>query len=224
MGLALRRAEYSDAGALRAGRQGRHHGDRGAPRHPAPPADAGWARSRAEAVPSWLTPTKTSATTPRRALPISRPKRPDDAKPWLALISDAEHCFEKYHTKCDTIDDLYAKLDLLGNTTADREFKIFWANMCVMMPSIYARPPIPVVVPKFKDRTELARRASELLERALISVTDANDGQLHEAMKLVRHHLAIHARGVMWLRNSDTMVEFDQLDRGDFLHEPARKW
>ena len=152
------------------------------------------------------------------------PEKPDDAKPWLALISDAEHCFEKYHTKCDTIDDLYAKLDLLGNTTADREFKIFWANMCVMMPSIYARPPIPVVVPKFKDRTELARRASELLERALISVTDANDGQLHEAMKLVRDDLAIHARGVMWLRNSDTMVEFDQLDRGDFLHEPARKW
>ena len=153
-----------------------------------------------------------------------RPDSPDDAKPWLALIADAEHCFEAYNTKCDTIDDLYAKLSSLGNTTADREFKIFWANMAVLCPSIYARPPVPVVVPKFKDRTELARRASEILERALISVTDANDGQLHEACKLVRDDLAIHARGVMWLRNSDTMVEFDQLDRGDFLHEPARKW
>src|SRR4249920_3623033 len=153
-----------------------------------------------------------------------QPDTPDDAKPWLALISDAEHCFEKWNTKCDTIDDLYAKLDLLGNTTADREFKIFWANQEVLRPSIYARPAIPVVVPKFKDQAELPRRASELLERALISITDANDGQLHEAMKLVRDDLAIHARGVLWLRNSDTMVEFDQLDRGDFLHEPARKW
>jgi hypothetical protein len=152
------------------------------------------------------------------------PDSPEDAKPWLALISDAEHCFEKWQQKCDTIDDLYAKLDLLGNTTADREFRIFWANMEVMRPSIYARPAIPVVVPKFKDRSELARRASEMLERALISVTEANDGQLHEACKLVRDDLAIHARGVLWLRNSDTMVEFDQLDRGDFLHEPARKW
>jgi hypothetical protein len=93
-----------------------------------------------------------------------------------------------------------------------------------MLPSIYARPAIPVVVPKFKDQAELPRRASELLERALVSVTEANDGQLHEAMQIVRDDLAIHARGVLWLRNSDTMVEFDQLDRGDFLHEPARKW
>src|SRR4030095_12819300 len=49
-------------------------------------------------------------------------------------------------------------------------------------------------------------------------------GEWHEPSNLARDDLAIHARGVLWLRNSDTMVEFDQLDRGDFLHEPARKW
>lgn len=155
------------------------------------------------------------------------PDAPTDAKPWLALIDDATKCFDPYNKKCDNIDDIYAKLENLGKASGEREFKIFWANLEVMRPSIYARPAVPVVVPKFKDYDELARRTSELLERSLVAVVDAHDWQLHEAMKLARDDLAIHSRGVLWLRHNPAdggMVEFDHLDRSDFLHEPARKW
>jgi hypothetical protein len=50
----------------------------------------------------------------------------------------------------------------------DRQFQLFWANISVLGPSIYSRPPVPVVVPRFKDRKPLPRLASELLERSAV--------------------------------------------------------
>ena len=44
----------------------------------------------------------------------------------------------------------------------DREFQMFRANLEILKPSVYSRPPAPVVVPRFKDRKELPREASEL--------------------------------------------------------------
>ena len=43
----------------------------------------------------------------------------------------------------------------------DREFEMFWANMEVFKPSIYAKAPVPVVVPKFKDQRPVQQAASE---------------------------------------------------------------
>jgi hypothetical protein len=55
-------------------------------------------------------------------------------------------------TSADNIDKLYASLDKLANTTRDRQFQMFWANIQVLGASVYSRPPIPVVVPRFRDR------------------------------------------------------------------------
>lgn len=154
-----------------------------------------------------------------------------DAAPWLSLITDAQKCMQKYQDKCDNIDKLYADLDELAKEASDREFRIFWANLEVLRPSIYSRPPVPVVVPRFKDRKDLPRKASELLERSLISSFEADD--IDATMRLVRDDLAINSRGVMWLRyeasaSNDGQVNEkvckEHVDRRDFLHDPARKW
>lgn len=154
-----------------------------------------------------------------------------DAAPWLALITDATKCVQKYQNKCDNIDKLYADLDALSKDAGDREFQIFWANLEVLKPSIYSRPPVPVVVPRFKDRKPLPRKASEVLERSLISSFEADD--IDATMKLVRDDLAIASRGVLWLRYEATQTADGKLnekvckehvDRKDFLHDPARKW
>lgn len=148
------------------------------------------------------------------------------AKPWLDEIKDAEKCFQEYQDKCDKIDKHFATLK--SNSNSEREMKIFWANLEVLKPSIYARSPVPVVASRFKDRREINRHASEILERALITSFDTAD--IHESLKLVRDDLATNARGVMWLRyeasqdGSYEIVGYDHLDRKDFLHDPARKW
>lgn len=149
------------------------------------------------------------------------------AKPWLESITDAEKCFAKYHESCDRIDRLYADLKRLSGETAEREMQIFWANMEVLKPSVYARPPVPVVGARFKDRKPLVRHASELLERCLITSFDMED--IDSTMKLLRDDLATNARGVAWLRFEEyeegkEKVCYDHVDRKDFVHDPARKW
>lgn len=150
-----------------------------------------------------------------------------NSKPWLEEIKDAEKCFAEYQDKCDNIDKQYADLKRMSGENAEREMQIFWANLEVLKPSIYARPPVPVVASRFKDRKPLNRHASEITERSLVTSFDMQD--IDETMKAIRDDLATNARGVMWLRfeEGDTgyqAVGYDHVDRKDFVHDPARKW
>lgn len=152
------------------------------------------------------------------------------AKPWLALITSAEKAFKTYNAKADNIDKLFADLEGLSKVARDRQFQIFWANIEVLKPSVYSRPPVPVVVPRFKDRRPIRRVASEFLERACVTGFDTAD--IDYLMKLVRDDLIVLGRGVPWVRyetkaESDTPTErvcFEFKNRRDFLHEPARNW
>jgi hypothetical protein len=142
---------------------------------------------------------------------------------WLKLIADAEKAYRFYQEKSDSIDKIYANLERLASTTRDREIQLFWANISVMAPSIYSRPPIPVVVPRFKSEAELPRTASELLERATGVMFDMEN--IDGVMRLVRDDLVLLARGAAWLRLEGTnRVCIDHADRKDFLCDNARNW
>lgn len=160
------------------------------------------------------------------------PKRDNrSAAAWLDMLDEAKRCYQAYQDKCDSIDKLYADLKSMAGEGTEREFKIFWANLEVLKPSIYSRPPVPVVTPRFKDRKELPRKASEILERSLISSFEADD--IDATMRLVRDDLATNSRGVIWCRYETRQgadgklvqkVHKEHVDRKDFLHDPARKW
>ena len=149
-----------------------------------------------------------------------------DAKPWLALVDDSEKAFEKYQERCDKIEDEFGKMDRLAGIDRSREFQIFWANMSVLKPSVYSRPPVPVVTSRFKDRKPLNRHASEMLERTLITSFDAE--KVHESVMCARDDLVMNARGVLWMRydvlKGMEKVCWDHVDRTDFCHDAARKW
>jgi hypothetical protein len=150
------------------------------------------------------------------------------ARPWLEAIKDAKAYFQFWQDKCDNIDKLYADLKSMANDGVDREFQMFWANLEILKPSIYSRPPIPVVVPRFKDRKPVPREASEMLERSLIVNFEAKD--VNSVMLQVRDDAVTSARGAAWVRYENYEDEqgervcFDHVDRSDFLHEPSRKW
>jgi hypothetical protein len=153
------------------------------------------------------------------------------AKPWLDAVGDAEKTFRDWHEKSDNIDKIYADLKKLAATSQEREMQMFWANLEVLKPSIYARPPVPVVQGRFKNQRrdkELIRHASEIMERSLSTSFDMED--IHESLKGVRDDLATNSRGVLWLRleeddqGQNQRVCYDHLCRKDFGHEPARKW
>jgi len=154
------------------------------------------------------------------------------AKGILAIVKDAERKFDTWQAKCDRIDKLYSSLqtlsgfDAVGDSFIDREYNLFWASVEVIKPSIYSRPPVPVVTPKFKDRRPVNRVASELLERCAVAGFDESD--IDQVMLSVRDDLVINARGVIWLTYEDEgdgeKVCIEHLDRKDFGHSIARKW
>jgi hypothetical protein len=162
--------------------------------------------------------------------PRGAPRRLSSSRAWLALITEAERVYDDYQMRCDRIDRLYANLSQLAEMNRDREFQLFWANIGVVAPSIYSRPPVPVVVPRFKDRKPLPRMASELLERSTAVGLDV-DG-IDDVMRLIRDDLAINGRGVPWVRyeaegragSFREKVCVEHTDRRDFVHDPARKW
>lgn len=142
------------------------------------------------------------------------------AQRWLHMLNAAD--MEQWNRVCENIEKLYGDLEKHAETAGDPEFQIFWANLEVLRPSVYSRAPVPVVAERFNDRKPIVRKAAEIIERALVTVT--HDSDMHDTLKLVRDDLALYARGVPWVRLVDGTVEFEHVDREDFRHDQARKW
>jgi hypothetical protein len=154
--------------------------------------------------------------------PVTEPK---SAKAWYALITEAEKYFADYQIACDNADRFYANLERLRSQARERQMQLFWANMQVLGPSIYSRPPVPVVVPVFRDRRPLYRTSSELLERCTVATYNQQD--IDALMRLIRDDMMRLGRGVVWPRFEDDDGQYVCLDykyRRDFLHDPARVW
>jgi hypothetical protein len=156
---------------------------------------------------------------------------PKSAKAWLNLLTESEDAFETWNDHCDRYDKKYANLERLAQHERDREFQMFWANCEVLKPSIYAKPPVPVVVPKFKDRRPVYQQASEVMERCCNVAFDL--ARINDLMLLVRDDLSMTSRGVAWCRyesggdDSDydhEKVCIDFKGRRDFLHSISRNW
>lgn len=155
---------------------------------------------------------------------------PKSSAPWIELIVQAERAFQNYNDRCDNVDRLYADMNYLSNVTREREYNLFWSNIEVLKPSIYARPPVPVVTTKFKDRRPVYRTASEFLERCTNVSFDLTS--INDVMLGLRDDLAILARGAAWVRyetKAESGAETERvcvewLHRRDFLHDPSRNW
>lgn len=154
----------------------------------------------------------------------------ESSKAWLNLIEDAEKSLKDWQDKSDNIDKRFADLGRLANVTRDREFQLFWANIQVLGPSVYARPPQPVVVPRFRERKPVPRVASEMLERTTSVAFEKDD--IDSTMRLIRDDLIRLSRGVAWVDYEDKLkkgkknekVCAKNIDRRDFICSPARKW
>lgn len=160
---------------------------------------------------------------------------PKSSRAWLNLLEESEKAFEDWNDHCDKIDKQYANLERLSGLAKDREFQMFWANAEVIKPAIYAKPPVPVVVPKFKDRRPVYQQASELMERCAIVAFDL--AHINDLMLQIRDDLALIGRGVAWCRYESgkgaskskgqydhEKVCIDFKHRKDFLHSISRCW
>lgn len=153
----------------------------------------------------------------------------------LSQIKRAEKEFESWEAICSNIDAIYslegavfggAFAQYEDSSWSDSKLDLFWASYEILKPAVYAKPPVPAVVPTFQDNKPLYNVTAELLERTAISTFKACG--IDDVMTEVRDDLLFTNRGVLWLlyeKDSDGQrVPMEHLDRTDFLHEPARKW
>ena len=163
---------------------------------------------------------------------------PKSSKAWINLLEESEKAFEDWNDHCDKIDKQYGNLERLSAFNRDREFSMFWANIEVIKPSIYAKPPTPVVTAKFKDRRPVYQQAAELMERCCVVAFDL--ANIDDIMLQIRDDVSIAGRGVAWCRyesgkekkngggyNSQydhEKVCIDFKHRRDFLHSVSRCW
>jgi hypothetical protein len=132
--------------------------------------------------------------------PETEAPEPDStsSRPWLDLIQDAGKAFESWHARCDRAKENYASLKRLSNESGSKEMQLLYANIEVLKPTIYARPPVPVCKTRFSDRKPINRTASEVIERCLMVSFDAE--RIHDTMLHIRDDVTLFGRGVMWLR------------------------
>jgi len=151
----------------------------------------------------------------------------------LKQLREWEKEYRDWQDICDQIDDVYSRKDYSSTAVErtspgpweDAELDLFWASYEILKPAVYARAPKPVVSPQFKDRRPVKNKTAELLERTAISAFDRSD--IDSVMCEIRDDLIFTNRGVMWLTyetEDGQKVCFEQLDRRDFRHQPARKW
>lgn len=154
------------------------------------------------------------------------PAGPKSAKRWHdALKTYREKLADKWLKQCENLDKLYSKDE--RSDVADREYSLFWANIEVLKEASYARPPVPVVTPRFKGTNPIARHGSEILERCSVTTFDQSD--LHGCMIEVRDEFLRYGRGTARVRlatNHDgtPKIAYDHFNGDDFAHEVRRKW
>lgn len=150
-------------------------------------------------------------------------RRPAD---YCAALKSAEKAYQEWHDFAQRVEEQYANLERLAASNSDREFQLFWANMEVTKPAIYAKAPEPAVTPKFAQRKSELRSAAELLERTISAAYDQTN--LDTVLINVRDDLLLCGRGAVWIRYEEDeageRVVVEHVDRLDFRHEPARKW
>lgn len=151
---------------------------------------------------------------------------PTSSQPWLNLIDNALSKFKDWQETSDRIDKVYSDLNKLANRVRDEQFSMFWSNIQIMAPSIYARVPEPIVTPEFHERDPVKGLAAQVLQRTAKKSFEID--HMDRTMRLLRDDLLITARGVPWVRyetkdkKQKVCIEFK--DRKDFVHDPARYW
>ena len=163
---------------------------------------------------------------------------PKSAKAWINLLEEIEkafedwndHCRQDRQTICQPRPALEASQRTANSQCSGRTVKS-------SSRSIYAKPPVPVVVPKFHDRRPVYQAASELMERCATVAFDLT--HINDIMMQIRDDVAIAGRGVAWCRYEGgkkngkkngyngydhEKVCIDFKHRRDFLHSVSRCW
>lgn len=101
----------------------------------------------------------------------------------------------------DLIDKRYRdERSARGGTTGDgnRRYNSLWANVEILQPALYGRPPVPICERRFHDKDPAGLGAAQMLERGLTNQLEFCG--FDEAMQQAVQDYLLPGRGVIWVR------------------------
>ena len=161
-------------------------------------------------------------------IPMKQPPGEGEAQPdkdqayWTREIRRAEkHFRDKFWPMADKLYKLYSRQG--EENDSKKKFAMLWANTEVLKPSIYARPPVPQVSRRYRDKDPVGRLAAELLERACSYEFERMN--VDNVLRSVRDDLLLPGRGVAWLRYEADIEAPEPVEpqepKDENLQEPA---
>lgn len=125
------------------------------------------------------------------------------ARFWIGELGTSKQAQTSYLERCRKIRRKYRSEREVNDES--RQYAMLWSNTETLLPTVYARPPEPVVGRRFKDADPVGRIASEVLERALAYSVDAQDLDFVLRSSALDYLLA--GRAVPWERYVPTFGE-----------------
>jgi hypothetical protein len=157
---------------------------------------------------------------------------------WAQEIQVAQKDHKDFYECGDKVIDRYLD-DTVSSAVGDakkEKFNILWANTQLLGPAIYNRTPKPLVERRYKDKDQVGRVASEILERATSFSVESKT--FDPVMVQSRDDYLLTGRGIarVWYEpvlgtddEGEETLEFEEVlpkyvHWKDFLHQPARYW
>lgn len=113
--------------------------------------------------------------------------------PHKRWIERAKKAIRRYRD--ENVDDIDG-----GSPKRNAQFNVLWSNAQTVAPSIYSRPPTPVVERRYLDRDVIGRAAATILQRVLSYQIESPESDFHETMRQCRTDYMLVAMGSAWLR------------------------
>lgn len=128
---------------------------------------------------------------------VNADDNPGSAKHWREAIKRAQDDADKWLKKCDKIEQVY-RSERKSDLDDAARFSILWSNIETLTPAVYARPPVPVVMRRFRDADPVGRAAALILRRNIQHTIDVGD--VHALVRNGVKDWLLYARGTVWAR------------------------
>lgn len=79
-----------------------------------------------------------------------------------------------------------------------RRMNLLWANIKILKPAVYGKPPVPIIERRFLDKDPVGRLSSMMLERTIRNEINLND--FHNALNRAVYDYLLPGRGIVWAR------------------------
>lgn len=131
------------------------------------------------------------------------------AKFWLDQVDQVDQLQKSWLQRGDTIIKRYRDERTRSDAEMRRRLNVLWANIKVLMPALYGKPPVPYVEREFLQQDPTARLASQILEGTLKNEIKVNG--LHSSIRRALLDYLLPGRGTVWVRYEPEFGQGDSI-------------